>query len=72
MSTNRLLTSYMEKRQSRVKLARRQAAFDVWVEALSAIRTLEVIMNEALYLLVAGGQFLLQASVVPIGPAKRP
>lgn len=55
-SKNRSLKSYMQKGDSRVKCASRQAVSDVHTEIIGAITALDIVGNGELYVPVTGGR----------------
>lgn len=59
-SKYRLLTSYMQKCESRVNLARRQPSLDVLVGMIGATTDLDIIGNEKRYLLVTDSWYILK------------
>lgn len=60
-----LLTSYLEKRESRVKFSRSRAALDVLVEMIDAMIILDRATDEELYLLGTGFRYLLLCGELP-------
>lgn len=59
MLTNRLLTAYMEKADSRTRLLESRATLDVWVWTIGVMTALESAAGEKLYLAVTGRRYLL-------------
>lgn len=64
-STNRLLTSNMEKGKSRVKYARRRAFLDEWVGITDNLMDLDIFGNVELYQTVTVGRYLLRGCDSP-------
>lgn len=65
-STNRLLTSYMEKGDNWLKIAKGQTAFDVWVRMVGATTDLEASEKHKLYLQLTGDSYLLTGRDFPL------
>lgn len=65
MSSNQLLTVYMEKNDSRLKLARRQAALGVWAQIIRAMVDLNPVENEELCIAITGGKYVLTGGDCP-------
>lgn len=53
------MKTYVKKGESRVRLARRRAAFHVWVETIGTSKPLNIAEHKKLYLPVTGGQYLM-------------
>lgn len=53
------MTSYLEKGKSRIKIARKQATFDVWLDTTGSVISLDLPRNDKLYLPVTGGPYFL-------------
>lgn len=60
-SSYRLLTSYVKKGESEVKLRRRWAAFHVQIGTIKYITALDIAKNEEIYLSVSCCQYILTA-----------
>lgn len=64
-STNRLFTSFMEKKNSPVKLARRRAALDRWIGLICGKMALMISKQKELYTSVTGRRYLLTGRDCP-------
>lgn len=56
--TNRLLKSYIGRRDSRVNYAKRRAALDAWPGMIGDVMTLEAKRVKKLYMPMTGGRYL--------------
>lgn len=65
MSTNHLLTSYMERGESHVKFEKRQAFSDVWGRMISAMMAFDSAVDKKLHLPFSGRWNLLRKSDCP-------